>query len=238
MLPAQGDPGTDSATGVPSYAGMWSGDGQCRVEGNLMEFDWSWNSLTLNFTWNELKCMERMNPCWKNRWNITNARPKLSRMCSSGAWPCALHAHTSRSWNWEGSCTVLHNLLLSGKKTTLLQVAERTLFFWNTATWPPWDGADRDYMALQLETTNQNTNKWHAFQFQRHIAKRGPFVGTLWSIQAFWFRGGDQILHHSHNTLSSGIVKESTMPRTTSWNWSMRTARRAVWMARSISVLS
>lgn len=126
-LPAPGNPGTDSATGVPSYAGDRNlKRNDLKVHGRHGRHGMAWMAWIL----------EKIR--WKKQQSTSN---KLSRMCSSGAWPCASHAHTSR-FPEIGRDRIMHckmhNLLLW--KKAVLQVAERTLFFWNTATWPPWDG--------------------------------------------------------------------------------------------------
>ena len=141
---------------------------------------------------------------------------------------CITCPHFQVPWDWEGSnhelqdaqfVAVEESCVAGGwEDTLLLEHGNLAAMGW---------GLTGITLALWLETTNQNTNTWHILQRE-----------ALWSIQVCWFRGGDQILHHSHNTSSFAIVNESTMPRTTSWNWSMRTARRAVLMVGSISSLS
>lgn len=141
---------------------------------------------------------------------------------------CITCPHFQVPWDWEGSNHALQGApFIAVEKSCVAGGWEDTILLEHGNLAAMGWGLTGITLALRLETTNQNTNTWPVLQRE-----------ALWSIQACWFRGGDQILHRSHNTSSFATVKESTVPRTTSWNWSMRTARRAVLMVGSISGLS
>ena len=196
-------------------------------EFHRMQETGTWNE-TIWSAWKAWNGMNGMNP-GKNPWKKhKEACPTNSPGCALPALGLVHHMPTlpgSLRLGGIESCTARCTICCCGRKLCCRWLRGHSSFG-TRQLGRHGMGADRDYIGSSIG--NHKSENEH----MAYIAKRGTPSKLADSGVVTRF------LHHSHNTSSFAIVKESTMPRTTSWNWSMRTARRAVLMVWSISGLS